>query len=30
MPEGNVGGKFVDDLSRVGWDSGRVMVRMAY
>ena len=30
MPEGNSGGKLVDDLSRMGWDSGRVMVRMAY
>ena len=30
MPEGNSGGKLVDDLSRMGWDFGRVMVRMAY
>ena len=30
MPEGNLGGKVVDDLSHMGWDSGRVMVRMAY
>ena len=29
MPEGNSGGKLVDDLSRMGLDSGRVMVRMA-
>ena len=30
MPEGNSGGKLVDDLSRMGWYSGRVMVRIAY
>ena len=30
MPEGNSGGKLVDDLSHMGWDSGRVIVRMAY
>ena len=30
MPEGNPGGKLVDDHSRMGWDSGRVTVRMAY
>ena len=30
MPEVNSGGKLVDDLSRMGWDSGRVMVRMVY
>ena len=30
MPEGNSGRKLVDDLSRMGWDSGRVMVCMAY
>ena len=29
MPEGNSVGKLVDALSRMGWDSGRVMVRMA-
>ena len=30
MPEGNSGGKLVDDRSRIGWDSGRIMLRMAY
>ena len=30
MPEGNSGGKLVDDRSHMGWDSGRVMVHMAY
>ena len=30
MPERNSGGKVVDDRSRIGWNSGRVMVRMAY
>ena len=30
MPVGNLGGKLVDDLSPMGWDSGIVMVRMAY
>ena len=30
MPEGNSGGKLVDDLSRMGWYSGSVIVRMAY
>ena len=30
MPEGNSGEKVVDDLSRMGWYSRRVMVRMAY
>ena len=30
MPEGNTGGKLVDDFSHVGWYSGSVMVRMAY
>ena len=30
MLEGNSGGKLVDDRSRMGWDSERVMVRMAY
>ena len=29
MPEGYSGGKLVNDRSRMGWDSGRVMVRMA-
>ena len=30
MPEGNSGGKLVDDRSRMGWYSGSVMVHMAY
>ena len=30
MPAGNSGGKLVDDRSHMGWDSGRVMVHMAY
>ena len=30
MPVGTSGGKVVDDLSRMGWDFGRVMVHMAY
>ena len=30
MSEENSGGKLVDDLNRMGWDSGRVLVLMAY
>ena len=30
IPEWNSGGMLLDDHSHIGWDSGRVMVRMSY